>query len=166
MVIGRYSATQCAAGKEADGARSRCVRHSTKTDLWDSLVSNTINLSLIEQHNLVRQGISLTRLNEILSCFSRLTAEEILHVLGVSKRAVQLRKTGVLGPGPFGVLLDLIAVVQRATDVFGDREAAETWLQQRAVAFDGLRPVELLSTRQGSMLVKSHLARMEYGVYA
>ena len=38
-------------------------------------------------------------------------------------------------------------------------------MRQRAVAFDGLRPVELLSTRPGTELVKDHLTRMEYGVY-
>lgn len=114
---------------------------------------------------MVHQGISMTQLNEILGCFSHLTEEDILLVLGVNKRAVEIRKSDVLKPEPFGVLLDLIAVVQRAADVFGDREAAEIWMQQRAVAFDGLKPVELLSTRQGAMLVKNHLTRMEYGVY-
>ena len=88
-----------------------------------------------------------------------------MPVLGISKRTVETRKTEVLRSEPFGALLDLIAVVQRASDVFGDREGAETWMRQRAVAFDGLRPVELLSTRPGTELVKDHLTRMEYGVY-
>lgn len=165
MITGSFSAKLRSAGKKADVSRSRYVRHSAKSDLWDSLVRNTINLSLIEQHDMVHQGISMTQLNEILGCFSHLTEEDILLVLGVNKRAVEIRKSDVLKPEPFGVLLDLIAVVQRAADVFGDREAAEIWMQQRAVAFDGLKPVELLSTRQGAMLVKNHLTRMEYGVY-
>lgn len=166
MVSGRYSATQRSAGKKVDGAWSRNVRRSAKNELWDLLVNNTIKLSLIEQHDMVHQGISMTQLNKVLGCFSHLTQEEILLVLGVSKRTVQNRKTGVLGPEPFGALLDLIAVVQKAADVLGDREAAETWMMQRAIALDGLRPVELLSTRQGAKLVKDHLKRMEYGLYA
>lgn len=165
MVTGSYSTTQLSAGKKADVARSRSVDHAAKNDTWDSLVRATINLSLIEQHDLVLQGISMLRLKEIIGCFTNLTEEDILPVLGIGKRAFETRKTEVLKSEPLGALLDLIAVVQRATDVLGNREAAETWMRQRAVAFDGLRPVELLSTRPGAMLVEDHLTRMEYGVY-
>lgn len=165
MVTGSYSTTQRSAGTKADVARSRSVRHSAKNNLWDSLVRATINLSLIEQHDLVLKGISMTQLKEIIDCFTHLTEEDILPLLGIDKRAVETRKTEVFRSEPLGVLLDLIAMVQRAADVFGDREAAETWMRQRAVAFDGQRPVELLSTRPGAMLVKNHLTRVEYGVY-
>lgn len=164
-MTGSFSAKQRSTDPKAGVSQSWFVRHSAKSDLWDSLVRNTINLSLIEQHDLMLQGISMARLKEVLGCFSHLTEDDILPVLGISKRAVETRKTEVLRSEPFGVLLDLIAVVQRATDVFGDREGAETWMRQRAVAFDGLRPVELLSTRPGTELVKDHLTRMEYGVY-
>lgn len=62
MVTGSYSTAQRSAGKKADVARSRSVGHAAKNDTWDSLVRGTINLSLIEQHDLVLQGISMPRL--------------------------------------------------------------------------------------------------------
>lgn len=165
MATSSTSATQLVADKKRDGTRSGYIRHSARSALWDTLVNKTINLSLLEQHDMVQQGISMTQLNNVLCSFSHLTEKEILRVLGVSKRTVQRHKTGVLKPAPSGALFDLIAVVQKATDVLGDRDAADAWLQQRAIAFEGRRPVDLLSTRQGAMLVKEHLIRMDYGVY-
>ena len=125
----------------------------------------THNLPLLEQHDLVLKGIPAKELNKILASFSVLSEAEILTMLGVSRRGAQRRKGGLLGPDPSGALLDLMEVVQRAEEVLGVREAAETWLQQPAVAFEGRRPIELLSTRQGAKLVKDHLTRIDYGVY-
>ena len=165
MATSSPSATQLVADKKRDGARSGHIRHSAKSGLWGTLVNKTINLSRIEQHDMVQQGIPMSQLNNVLCSFAHLTEKEILHVLGVSKRTVQRHRLGVLRPTSSGVLLDLIAVVQMATDVLGDRDAADAWLQQRSIAFEGRRPVDLLSTRQGTALVKDHLIRMDYGVY-
>ncbi|MDP2406866.1 MAG: antitoxin Xre/MbcA/ParS toxin-binding domain-containing protein [Hydrogenophaga sp.] len=165
MATSSPSATQFVADKKRNGARPGYTRHSARSALWDTLVNKTINLSRIEQHDMVRQGIPMSQLNNVLCSFTHLTEKEILNVLGVSKRTVQRHKSGVLRPTPSGALLDLIAVAQMATNVLGDRDAADAWLQQRCIAFEGRRPVELLSTRQGAALVKDHLIRMDYGVY-
>jgi len=165
MATSSPSATQLVADKKRDGARSGYICHSAKNALWDTLVNKTLNFSLLEQHDMVQQGIPMTQLNNVLCSFAHLTEKEILHVLGVSKRTVQRHESGVLRPAPSGALLDLIAVAQMATDVLGDRDAADAWLQQRSIAFEGRRPVDLLSTRQGAALVKDHLIRIDYGVY-
>lgn len=130
-----------------------------------SHVRTTHDLPLLEQHDLVLKGIPANQLNKFLASFSVLSEVEILAMLGVNGRGAQRRKNGLLGPEPSGALLDLMDVVQRAEEVLGDREAAETWLQHPAVAFGGRRPIELLSTRQGAKLVKDHLTRMDHGVY-
>jgi putative toxin-antitoxin system antitoxin component (TIGR02293 family) len=124
-----------------------------------------INLPLLEQHDLVLKGIPANQLHRFLASFSVLSEVEILTMLGASRRDAQRRKRGLLGPEASGALLDLMVVVQKAEEVLGAREAAETWLHQPAVAFEGRRPIELLSTRQGAKLVKDHLTRMDYGVY-
>jgi putative toxin-antitoxin system antitoxin component (TIGR02293 family) len=133
--------------------------------MWEKLVSETIKLPLLEQHDMARQGIPITQLNKALRSFVQLTEDEVLVAIGMNKRTVQRRSNGALKPAPSGALLDLVFVVQKATDVLGDRDAAEKWLRQPAVAFNGLRPVDLLSTRQGAVLIKNHLIRMDYGVY-
>ena len=135
-------------------------------ELWRSVKKTTIDLPAIDQHGLVQVGVPTEVLDKVLASFVRLDEAEVLGAVGVSSRTVQRRKSGVLSTEHSGAMLDLIAVTQKAMDVLGSREAAENWLHQPALAFDGRRPIELLSTRPGSEMVKEHLVRMDYGVYA
>lgn len=160
-----HSAPRPVAGRKSDGIRTGYNRHRARNDMWDKLASETIKLPFLEQHDLARHGIPITQLNKALRSFVQLTEKEVLVAIGMNRRTVQRGSNGALKPEHSGALLDLVAVVQKATDVVGDRSAAETWLQQPAVAFDGQRPIDLLSTRQGAVLIKDHLARMDYGVY-
>lgn len=57
-------------------------------------------------------------------------------------------------------------VMAQATVVFGTKDAAATWLSEPALALEGQRPIDLLSTSAGNDLVKDLLTRLEYGVYA
>ena len=161
VAIKRQMATQTKA------LQAQSVRiSSTAADLWHSVMATTIDLPAIAQHGLVQMGVPTEVLDKVLASFVRLDEAEVLSAVGVSSRTVQRRKSGVLSPEHSGAMLDLIAVTQKAMDVLGSREAAENWLHQPALAFDGRRPIELLSTRQGADLVKDHLIRMDYGVYA
>ena len=56
-------------------------------------------------------------------------------------------------------------VADMATRVLGTLELAEYWLAQPALALDGKRPIDLLSTAAGIQAVKDLLTRMEFGVY-
>lgn len=56
-------------------------------------------------------------------------------------------------------------VLARATEVFGNREAARVWLRTPAVALHYQRPAELLSTPAGAESVKRLLIQMEHCVY-
>ena len=58
-----------------------------------------------------------------------------------------------------------IEIIARAIDVLGSPEAVERFLNQPAMALDGMRPVELLSTAEGAELVDQHLKRVDFGVY-
>lgn len=135
-------------------------------DLWHEVMATTIDLPAIDQHGLVQVGVPTEVLDKMVATFVRLVETEVLGAVGVSSRTVQRRKAGVLSPEHSGAMLDLIAITHKAMEVLGSREAAENWLHQPAVALDGRRPMELLSTRQGADLVKDHLTRMDYGVYA
>lgn len=135
-------------------------------DLWGEVMATTIDLPAIDQHGLAQHGVPTEVLDKVVASFVRLGEAEVLKAVGVSSRTVQRRKAGVLSTEHSGAVLDLIAVTQKAIEVLGNREAAEDWLHHPALAFDGRRPIELLSTRPGADLVKDHLTRMEYGVYA
>lgn len=145
--------------------RTALVTRSASSHLGDSWIDHVIAMPLLEQHDLAVKGILISRLNKLHGRFTRLTEADIAVMLGVSKRAIQRRKRSRLTPEESGTLLDLLAVRHLATDVLGDQDAGETWLLQRAVAFEGRRPIELLATRQGAKLVKEHLTRIEHGVY-
>lgn len=64
---------------------------------------------------------------------------------------------------------DAAAVLQEVTDiatrVLGSRNLAQHWLSQPALALDGQRPRDLLSTASGLEAVKPLLTRQEFGVY-
>lgn len=135
-------------------------------DLWHGVMATTIDLPAIDQHGLAQAGVPTAVLDKVVASFVRLGEAEVLGAVGVSSRTVQRRKDGVLSTEHSGAVLDLIAVTQKAIEVLGSREAAEDWLHHAALAFDGRRPIDLVSTRPGADLVKDHLTRMEYGVYA
>lgn len=157
--------------KRQMAAKTRALAASGLTlartgDLWHDVMATTIDLPAIDQHGLAQGGVPTEVLDKVVASFVRLGEAEVLGAVGVSSRTVQRRKAGVLSTEHSGAVLDLIAVTQKAIEVLGSREAAEDWLHHPALAFDGRRPIELVSTRPGADLVKDHLTRMEYGVYA
>lgn len=56
-------------------------------------------------------------------------------------------------------------IVAKAVAQFGTHEAAERWLSAPAMGLDQRRPVDLLSTPAGVLLVEDFLTRLAYGVY-
>jgi len=59
----------------------------------------------------------------------------------------------------------IVALADAAVRVFGSRENAERWLNNPALALDGLKPIDLLKTPQGFKRVADVIGRLEYGVY-
>lgn len=145
-------------------ARRRVARHATTA--WNSVKAMTIDLPAIDQHVLVQLGVPTKVLYRLLGSFVFLKEAEVLDALGVSTRTVQCKNSSLLNPAQSGAMLDLMAITQKALDVLGGRETAEIWLHGPAHAFEGQRPIELLSTRQGARILKDHLTRMDHGVYA
>ena len=56
-------------------------------------------------------------------------------------------------------------VLAKASEVFGSREAAMTWLTTPAMALDYKRPVDLLTTLAGNQVIERLLGQLEYCVY-
>jgi len=56
-------------------------------------------------------------------------------------------------------------LLARATIVVGGQEQAERWFTSNVIGLDGQRPIDLLQTSVGAMLVADFLGRVEYGVY-
>lgn len=60
---------------------------------------------------------------------------------------------------------ELTKAVARATDVFGDEEAAFRWLGTPVAALDYATPISCLGTHQGAMRVDDVLTQIEHGVW-
>jgi putative toxin-antitoxin system antitoxin component (TIGR02293 family) len=60
---------------------------------------------------------------------------------------------------------ELTKAVARATEVFGDQEAAFRWLGTPVAALDYATPISCLSTHQGAVRVNDVLTQIEHGVW-
>jgi len=73
----------------------------------------------------------------------------------------QKSETAVLKANPE----ELTKVVARATEVFGDEEAAFRWLGTPVPALDYATPISCLGTHQGAIHVNDVLTQIEHGVW-
>ena len=60
---------------------------------------------------------------------------------------------------------ELTKAVARATEVFGDEDAAFRWLGTPVAALDYATPISCLSTHQGARRVNEVLTQIEHGVW-
>ena len=59
----------------------------------------------------------------------------------------------------------LESVIDRATEVIGDRDEAMRWLGTPVRALDYATPISLLGTSEGTERVEDVLGQMEHGVW-
>jgi len=56
-------------------------------------------------------------------------------------------------------------ILAKATEAFGDQAEAGSWLTKPAIALDGRRPADLVSSLAGAEMVEQPPARLEHGAY-
>jgi putative toxin-antitoxin system antitoxin component (TIGR02293 family) len=109
-------------------------------------------------------------LSQLVMAYPSLRGKSVLQrVLGISERALKAR----LSRNPNATLSveqsqrarQLAEILEKATQVLGEREAAEAWMGRRAMGLDGMVPLDLLALPDGFPMLRDHLIRMEYGVY-
>ena len=124
----------------------------------------------LEAHEAIQQGFPSKTLVVFVRRFSGMgRGDTIDKVVGVSKRTLQRHEkagaTERLSREQSGRLYKAAEIMAKAVDVFGSDDAAERFLAEPALALDGMRPVDLLSTPAGAEMVEKHLVRLDYGVY-
>lgn len=120
----------------------------------------------LKLHDLVMKGMRTAELKAMVDQYRVLDKSAIYGVLGVSERTMQRHSGGTVSSVVSAAAVDLASITEQAAEVLGSMEEAERWLAQPAVAFKGRRPIDLVVTRQGADVVRNHLIRMDYGVYA
>ena len=56
-------------------------------------------------------------------------------------------------------------IIDKAIEIFGSRDDAHAWLNQPAMALEQQRPVSLIRSQRGRLVVCNLLIQLEYGVY-
>lgn len=124
----------------------------------------------LEAHEVIEVGFPRRTLAAFVQRFPVLGREDAIDkVVGISKRTLQRHgKSGAterLSREQSGRLYKAAEIMAKASDVFGSDQAAERFLGEPALALNGMKPIDLLSTPAGAELVEKHLGRLDYGVY-
>ncbi len=132
-----------------------------------SLLQRKIRTRL-DIHEVLERGIPSSAFNFLLSRVKVLAPADVRQAVGLSARTVQRRNQTPqkpLSPEQSGRAWKFAELLAKATDVLGNQEAAEQWLNSPAIGLDQRRPLELLSTAVGAEMVERLLGRIEFGVY-
>jgi putative toxin-antitoxin system antitoxin component (TIGR02293 family) len=125
-------------------------------------------LTVLDAHEFIQRGLPSKSLISLLGQMPSI-AREIDSVVGISTRTLQRHKKDgakeLLSREQSGRLYRVAEIAAKAIDVLGSSEDAQRFLEEPALALDGNRPIDLLSTPAGAELVQRHLTRLDYGVY-
>lgn len=88
------------------------------------------------------------------------------RIVQISKRALDRRRaTGRLKTDESERILYLARVFDKAVDVLGSREKAESWLKKPARGLGGKIPLDYADTILGANEVINLLGRIEHGIF-
>lgn len=117
--------------------------------------------------DLVRKGVKYPAFQTIASK-SPFSIDEWSQFLHLSNRTMQRyrKEKKTFDPLQSEKILKITMLYKKGIEVFGDKDAFDTWLSTRNVALGGIQPKSLLDSSFGIDLLKDALTRIEYGVLA
>ena len=125
-------------------------------------------LTALDAHQVIHRGLPSKSLVSFLDQMPSI-AREIDSVVGISTLTLQRHKKrgakDLLSREQSGRLYTVVEIAAKAIDILGSPEDAQRFLKEPAMALDGNRPIDLLSTPAGAELVERHLTRLDYGAY-
>lgn len=130
------------------------IYHSYGTDTM-----STIAIALKAVKGLSSQALSDL---EYLSGLSKQAVARFLHVTSRSLNRY-LEEDRVLDASKSETLLKLIALYKKGTEVFGTKEAFNSWLGAPAMGIGNHVPFDLMETSSGIDLINEELDRIAYG---
>lgn len=123
----------------------------------------------LDVHALIMEGFPNAVMTYLVQSIPELKNPEFLQkTVGMSRRMSQRMNAAdqLLTSEQSSKAWNFAEVMTQATAVFGSTEEGVRWLDRPALALEGQRPIDLLSSSAGYDLVKDLLTRLEYGVYA
>jgi putative toxin-antitoxin system antitoxin component (TIGR02293 family) len=115
----------------------------------------------------IKKGMSYKELL-LLQAKLGVDKEMLAGLLKISPRTFERRRVdGRIDSQETDRALRLGRIIQRAIEMYdGDEGAAKAWLRQSVPALEGMKPLELIETEAGAVLVESLIGRIEAGVYS
>lgn len=125
--------------------------------------------SALEVHELIEQGLSSEDVIRFIESVELLHDRKLVsQVIGMSERTLyrRVKEPLPLSAEQSGRAWRFAELLTRAEDVLGASDEAQRWMLTPAMALEGRRPIDLISTQVGHALVDDLLTRMDYGVYS
>lgn len=117
--------------------------------------------------NRAQSGLPVSAFYDLIE-ISGLANEELAGLLGLSYKTIQRyhRDGKKLNAQNSEQLLKMIALYQKAEEVFGDLESFNRWLRKPSVGLGNQVPFSYLKTSGGIDLIREELLRIEHGALA
>jgi putative toxin-antitoxin system antitoxin component (TIGR02293 family) len=114
----------------------------------------------------IRAGLSFRTVQNLQRAMD-LPMNKIALVLGMSRATLHRRKReGKIDGEESERLVRYQRLLEKAGEVFGDRQDAREWLTYPQPGLGGAIPIEFARTEMGAREVENLLGRLEYGVYS
>lgn len=117
--------------------------------------------------DMVRQGIKFSSFSSLVgkSPFNLSEWSDFLHLSERTMQRYKKEKT-TFGNIHSEKILQLTLLFKFGTEVFGDKNLFNTWLETTNVALGKIKPRDLLDNSFGIDMIKDELTRIEQGVLA
>ena len=117
--------------------------------------------------HMIREGIKFSNFTNLVGK-SPFNLTEWSNFLHLSERTMQRYKKekATFGNIHSEKILQLTLLFKLGTDVFGDKQHFNTWLDTTNIALGKIKPKELLDNSFGIDMLKDELTRIEHGVLA
>ena len=149
-----YERAVSAARPRAARARPRriFVSHNGELTVSTDAASQVIN-----------EGLSASLVESVLG--AGVDKSKVLEAIGIDKATLRRReaKRGRLAPVEAAGTIRAMALVTRATEVFGTVETASVWLNKAHPLLAGKSPMAFASNEFGAAKIDSMLVAMRYG---
>jgi putative toxin-antitoxin system antitoxin component (TIGR02293 family) len=135
-----------------------------------SRVINLQNIDSSDSFQLIetsRAGIDYADFENIVQDFP-FELTEWSKILHISERTIQRYKRDKKRFDSIHSdrFLQIVMLLRKGIDVFGDSDNFFIWLNAKSIALGGVKPIELLDSFFGIKMVTDELIRIEHGVLA
>ncbi len=139
------------------------VKKNTKSVTYQNMENQEIHV-LMEA---ARTGIEFSFFNQLLQKIP-LSINEWADILHLSNRTLQRyqKEKKSFETLQSERILEIAALYNYGSDVLGNAESFESWMNSKVIALGGAKPKSLLDSSYGITMVKDVLGRIEHGVFS